>query len=74
MSDEKPEKKKSEAPFVHELLAPPLQFRGQIVNELRRRAERFYEEASLEEIIKLTMTVEAITEKHGMLSGLDPSR
>jgi hypothetical protein len=58
-----------------DLFAPELfsaQSREELMENLRARAERFYQEASLEEIIELTHLVESLLEARGLLPGQGP--
>lgn len=57
------------------LFAPELfsaHSREELTENLRARAERFYQEASLEEIIELTHLVESLLEARGLLPGQGP--
>lgn len=57
VSDEKPENRPLDL-FAHELFSA--QSREQLLNDLRARAERFYEEATLEEIIEAARVIESL--------------
>ena len=64
MSDEKPKNR------LLDLFAPELfsaQSREQLVNELRGRAERFYQQATLEQIIEARRLIEALLKARGVL-------
>ena len=53
-----------------DLFAPKLfsaQSREELMEKLRARAERFYHEASLDEIVQLTQLVESLLEARGLL-------
>ena len=64
MSDEKPENRLLDL-FAHELFSA--QSREQLVNELRVRAERFYQQATPEQIIEAKQLVEALLKARGVL-------
>lgn len=60
---------------LQDLFAPELfsaQSREELMENLRARADRFYQEASLEDIIKLTHLVESLVEARGLLPGQGP--
>jgi hypothetical protein len=64
LSEKKPENR------LLDLFAPELssaQSRQQLMNDLRTRAERFYEEAALEEIIEARRAIESLLEARGLL-------
>ncbi len=67
-------KKKVLGLFEHELPGMPFRSHGEMVRELKARAERFYEEVSLEEISQFTRMVEAIMEARGMLPANRPQQ
>ena len=62
------EERKKVLGFEHELRGMPSRSHEQMVRELKARAERFYEEASLEEMSQFTRMVEAIMQARGMLA------
>jgi len=65
VSDEKPENR-----LLH-LFAPELfsaQSREQLVDGLRARADRFYQQATLEEIIEARRLIELLLEARGLLA------
>ena len=58
-----------------DLFAPELfsaQSREELIEKLRARAERFYQEASLDEIIQLMQLVESLLEARGLLPRQGP--
>ena len=60
---------------LRDLFTPELfsaRSREELMENLRARAERFYQEASLEEIIELTHLVESLLEARGLLPGQGP--
>ena len=57
MSDEKPKNGLLDL-FAPELFSAPS--REQLINELRARAERFYQQATLEQIIEARRLIEAL--------------
>lgn len=69
MSEKKPKN------HLPDLFAPELfsaQSRGEFMKNLRARAERFYQEASLEEIIQLTRLVESLLPARGLVPKQGP--
>ncbi len=69
VSEKKPKDK------LLDLFAPELfsaQSREELMEGLRARAERFYQEASIEEIIELTRLVESLLKARGLLRKQGP--
>ena len=69
VSEQKPKNKLMDL-FAPELLSA--QSREELMEKLRARTERFYHEASLDEIMQLMQLVESLLEARGLLPRQEP--